>query len=116
MKYLKDIIIMFKMTETQNPKLNTETISSIRLRFERNKSTPEDISTLDYFIASVLGIKGFIFNKLKEEKIFNYEDFISEREKTTPERDHLINIDLYGHIMAAISYLEDYIKKLDIKQ
>lgn len=102
---------MFTMTEISNPKLNQENINNIRAKFERNIATPEDYATLDYFISSLLGIKSYILSKLIKSGILSYEQYIIEREKPSIEKEHLINIDLYGIVMGAITYLDDYLKK-----
>jgi hypothetical protein len=94
------------MTE-QNPKLDNITLSLFKNKMQMNTASVEDYKILDYFLSPYFG-DGYILNKLKENKIFSYEEYILERTKPISQKNRAVDGVILGAILGTISVLEKY--------
>jgi hypothetical protein len=95
------------MTE-ENPKLDISTLSLLNKKIQLNSATGDDYKMLDYFLSPFFGID-FVLNKLKENNIYSYEEYIIERTKPISQKNRAVDGLILGTIMGAISVLEKYI-------
>lgn len=98
-----------KNTIEQNPSITLKEVSLLETKVIQNSAEVVDYKLLEYFLTIVGAEKEILLNKLKEKKIYSFEQFIEERKN--PKRDiSIIDGELLGTILGATSYLIEYAK------
>lgn len=104
------------MTAKVNLNLDRKSLDFIKNRVSNNLLDADDLSTLDFYLSTVLPIKDYILNQIIRNGINSYEDYVSLKKNTPPDKDKLINGTLHGAVLAVISVLDDFLNKPTKKQ
>lgn len=92
------------MNTIENPNVSIEYLNELEPLIKENKAKPKDYEILDNYL-SFLGVENFILNKLKDNRINSYQEFIHLRKTKS---DSAINT-LVGVVFGVISTLKKYI-------
>jgi len=92
------------MSTIENPKMSVDDLNKLEELIKANKAKSEDYESLDKYL-TFLGVSNFFLNKLNENKIDGYADFIYQR-KIAPSST--LNM-LVGAGLGIISVLKKHI-------
>ena len=93
------------MSAIENPKMSMADLNKIEDAIKSNHATADTYQSLDNYL-SFIGVKeNFFLNKLKENNIDDYDDFIRQR---TRRPSSPLNV-LVGVALGIVSSLKTYI-------
>ncbi len=92
-----------------NPQLDVNILHQLKQKILNNSATAEDYETLDFFLSSI-GFKNYILNKLIQNGINSYQEFIDERKKPLGQKNTTVDGVLLGNILGTIPVLLNFIK------
>jgi hypothetical protein len=95
------------MTE-ENPKLDKATLALLNKKISQNEASVNDYKLLDYYLSSFLG-KDYILNKLKENNIYSFEEYILERSRPIGIKNRAVDGAILGSILGSITVLDKFI-------
>jgi hypothetical protein len=93
------------MSTIENPQITLLELDKLEDKIKDNSATRDDYIRIDYYIKFLTGVLDFFLNKLKENKIPSYEDFIYQRKKQSSSE---LNV-LVGTALGMISVLKKYV-------
>lgn len=92
-----------------NPQLDVSKLHQLKTKILNNSATAEDYELLDFFLSGI-GFDNYISNKLTQNGINSYQEFIDERNKPLGQKNTAVDGVLLGNILGTIPSLLNFIK------